>query len=193
MNTSGIFLHIFRAILPVTCFCTFLSSFLSTIHLLTSVLPLLCVLTGYGFVDFDSPAAAQKAVASLKASGVQAQMAKVNFSSTPTLWCALLVIEASAFLVELHTPVCKCQWKLMVMLMLILCAFGLWIVLFCTWVELLIDNSGHDEINGVMIKKMIQVPQTIISSLAVLSLVFCLVFAQFSPQMVIIFHICDCS
>ncbi|CAL8356568.1 unnamed protein product [Arctogadus glacialis] len=30
----------------------------------------------YGFVDFDSPAAAQKAVASLKASGVQAQMAK---------------------------------------------------------------------------------------------------------------------
>ncbi|CAL8260916.1 unnamed protein product [Boreogadus saida] len=34
--------------------------------------------TGYGFVDFDSPAAAQKAVASLKASGVQAQMAKVG-------------------------------------------------------------------------------------------------------------------
>uniref|UniRef100_A0A8C1W651 RNA binding motif, single stranded interacting protein n=1 Tax=Cyprinus carpio TaxID=7962 RepID=A0A8C1W651_CYPCA len=32
---------------------------------------------GYGFVDFDSPAAAQKAVASLKASGVQAQMAKI--------------------------------------------------------------------------------------------------------------------
>ncbi|KAJ7401410.1 hypothetical protein BTVI_96320 [Pitangus sulphuratus] len=32
--------------------------------------------TGYGFVDFDSPAAAQKAVASLKANGVQAQMAK---------------------------------------------------------------------------------------------------------------------
>ncbi|XP_039592170.1 RNA-binding motif, single-stranded-interacting protein 3 isoform X2 [Polypterus senegalus] len=31
---------------------------------------------GYGFVDFDSPAAAQKAVVSLKASGVQAQMAK---------------------------------------------------------------------------------------------------------------------
>lgn len=29
-------------------------------------------------MDFDSPAAAQKAVASLKASGVQAQMAKVN-------------------------------------------------------------------------------------------------------------------
>ncbi|KAK2108904.1 hypothetical protein P7K49_014069 [Saguinus oedipus] len=31
----------------------------------------------YGFVDFDSPAAAQKAVSALKASGVQAQMAKV--------------------------------------------------------------------------------------------------------------------
>lgn len=38
----------------------------------------LCVFTGYGFVDFDSPAAAQKAVASLKANGVQAQMAKVR-------------------------------------------------------------------------------------------------------------------
>nr|BAH13073.1 unnamed protein product [Homo sapiens] len=31
---------------------------------------------GYGFVDFDSPSAAQKAVTALKASGVQAQMAK---------------------------------------------------------------------------------------------------------------------
>ncbi|XP_061112589.1 RNA-binding motif, single-stranded-interacting protein 2-like isoform X2 [Conger conger] len=31
---------------------------------------------GYGFVDFDSPSAAQKAVNALKASGVQAQMAK---------------------------------------------------------------------------------------------------------------------
>ncbi|XP_065432132.1 RNA-binding motif, single-stranded-interacting protein 2 isoform X4 [Chrysemys picta bellii] len=31
---------------------------------------------GYGFVDFDSPTAAQKAVTALKASGVQAQMAK---------------------------------------------------------------------------------------------------------------------
>ena len=34
--------------------------------------------SGYGFVDFDSPAAAQKAVSSLKATGVQAQMAKVS-------------------------------------------------------------------------------------------------------------------
>lgn len=34
--------------------------------------------TGYGFVDFDSPTAAQKAVTALKASGVQAQMAKVG-------------------------------------------------------------------------------------------------------------------
>lgn len=42
---------------------------------------------GYGFVDFDSPAAAQKAVTALKTSGVQAQMAKVSTwlrsSSTP--------------------------------------------------------------------------------------------------------------
>lgn len=40
----------------------------------------LCVLVpaGYGFVDFDSPASAQKAVTALKAGGVQAQMAKVG-------------------------------------------------------------------------------------------------------------------
>ena len=37
-----------------------------------------CVFPGYGFVDFDSPAAAQKAVTALKSSGVQAQMAKVS-------------------------------------------------------------------------------------------------------------------
>lgn len=33
---------------------------------------------GYGFVDFDSPSSAQKAVTALKAGGVQAQMAKVR-------------------------------------------------------------------------------------------------------------------
>lgn len=40
---------------------------------------------GYGFVDFDSPAAAQKAVSSLKATGVQAQMAKVRGGAPPAL------------------------------------------------------------------------------------------------------------
>ncbi|ERE91751.1 RNA-binding motif, single-stranded-interacting protein 2 [Cricetulus griseus] len=35
---------------------------------------------GYGFVDFDSPSAAQKAVTALKASGVQAQMAKLGLA-----------------------------------------------------------------------------------------------------------------
>ena len=33
--------------------------------------------TGYGFVDFESPAVAQKAVTALKSKGIQAQMAKV--------------------------------------------------------------------------------------------------------------------
>uniref|UniRef100_A0A2K5F9C0 RNA binding motif single stranded interacting protein 2 n=1 Tax=Aotus nancymaae TaxID=37293 RepID=A0A2K5F9C0_AOTNA len=44
---------------------------------------------GYGFVDFDSPSAAQKAVTALKASGVQAQMAKVRrfcCLSLPSSW-----------------------------------------------------------------------------------------------------------
>lgn len=42
------------------------------------VLTVLLLSPGYGFVDFDSPAAAQKAVAALKTTGVQAQMAKVR-------------------------------------------------------------------------------------------------------------------
>lgn len=33
---------------------------------------------GYGFVDFESPVAAENAVKNLQAQGVQAQMAKVN-------------------------------------------------------------------------------------------------------------------
>lgn len=60
--------------------------------------PVLSVCSGYGFVDFDSPAAAQKAVASLKASGVQAQMAKV--SPPPP---ALLVVIEVFFLAALSS------------------------------------------------------------------------------------------
>ena len=39
--------------------------------------------SGYGFVDFDSPQAADKAVIALQAQGVQAQMAKVHVRSPP--------------------------------------------------------------------------------------------------------------
>uniref|UniRef100_A0A3Q2D1M2 RNA binding motif, single stranded interacting protein 1a n=1 Tax=Cyprinodon variegatus TaxID=28743 RepID=A0A3Q2D1M2_CYPVA len=39
---------------------------------------------GYGFVDFDSPAAALKAVHALKTSGIQAQMAKQQQEQDPT-------------------------------------------------------------------------------------------------------------
>ncbi|MBN3291316.1 RBMS3 protein, partial [Polypterus senegalus] len=45
---------------------------------------------GYGFVDFDSPAAAQKAVVSLKASGVQAQMAKQQEQDPTNLYISNL-------------------------------------------------------------------------------------------------------
>lgn len=38
-------------------------------------------LIGYGFVDFESPSVAQKAVTALKNKGIQAQMAKVNNAS----------------------------------------------------------------------------------------------------------------
>ncbi|XP_044063736.1 RNA-binding motif, single-stranded-interacting protein 3-like isoform X4 [Siniperca chuatsi] len=48
---------------------------------------------GYGFVDFDSPAAAQKAVASLKASGVQAQMAKQQEQDPTNLYISNLPLS----------------------------------------------------------------------------------------------------
>lgn len=50
------------------------------------------VSSGYGFVDFDIPAAAQKAVTALKSTGIQAQMAKVRIHgriiliSPPLCW-----------------------------------------------------------------------------------------------------------
>ncbi|XP_078711721.1 RNA-binding motif, single-stranded-interacting protein 1-like isoform X6 [Lampetra fluviatilis] len=45
---------------------------------------------GYGFVDFDSPAAAQKAVSALKANGVQAQMAKQQEQDPTNLYISNL-------------------------------------------------------------------------------------------------------
>ncbi|XP_061089456.1 RNA-binding motif, single-stranded-interacting protein 1 isoform X3 [Conger conger] len=45
---------------------------------------------GYGFVDFDSPAAAQKAVTALKTSGVQAQMAKQQEQDPTNLYISNL-------------------------------------------------------------------------------------------------------
>ncbi|TDH06921.1 hypothetical protein EPR50_G00118660 [Perca flavescens] len=45
---------------------------------------------GYGFVDFDSPAAAQKAVAALKTTGVQAQMAKQQEQDPTNLYISNL-------------------------------------------------------------------------------------------------------
>uniref|UniRef100_G3P3Y8 RNA binding motif, single stranded interacting protein 2b n=1 Tax=Gasterosteus aculeatus aculeatus TaxID=481459 RepID=G3P3Y8_GASAC len=45
---------------------------------------------GYGFVDFDSPSAAQKAVTALKAGGVQAQMAKQQEQDPTNLYISNL-------------------------------------------------------------------------------------------------------
>lgn len=45
---------------------------------------------GYGFVDFDSPAAAQKAVAALKTTGIQAQMAKQQEQDPTNLYLSNL-------------------------------------------------------------------------------------------------------
>ncbi|XP_051879513.1 RNA-binding motif, single-stranded-interacting protein 1 isoform X3 [Pristis pectinata] len=48
---------------------------------------------GYGFVDFDSPAAAQKAVATLKGNGVQAQMAKQQEQDPTNLYISNLPLS----------------------------------------------------------------------------------------------------
>uniref|UniRef100_A0A8C2D779 RNA binding motif, single stranded interacting protein 2b n=1 Tax=Cyprinus carpio TaxID=7962 RepID=A0A8C2D779_CYPCA len=48
---------------------------------------------GYGFVDFDSPASAQKAVTALKASGVQAQMAKQQEQDPTNLYMSNLPLS----------------------------------------------------------------------------------------------------
>ncbi|XP_038145699.1 RNA-binding motif, single-stranded-interacting protein 1 isoform X1 [Cyprinodon tularosa] len=48
---------------------------------------------GYGFVDFDSPAAAQKAVGALKTSGVQAQMAKQQEQDPTNLYISNLPLS----------------------------------------------------------------------------------------------------
>ncbi|XP_060713697.1 RNA-binding motif, single-stranded-interacting protein 2-like isoform X2 [Tachysurus vachellii] len=45
---------------------------------------------GYGFVDFDSPAAAQKAVTALKSTGIQAQMAKQQEQDPTNLYISNL-------------------------------------------------------------------------------------------------------
>lgn len=84
-TTSGLFLYVWL----------FLFQHQATLHMSVNILMSfdtvnsLCVcVTGYGFVDFDSPAAAQKAVTALKSSGVQAQMAKVRVQMFPfSLWC----------------------------------------------------------------------------------------------------------
>ncbi|XP_034042478.1 RNA-binding motif, single-stranded-interacting protein 1 isoform X2 [Thalassophryne amazonica] len=47
----------------------------------------------YGFVDFDSPSAAQKAVAALKTSGVQAQMAKQQEQDPTNLYISNLPLS----------------------------------------------------------------------------------------------------
>ncbi|XP_059383911.1 RNA-binding motif, single-stranded-interacting protein 2b [Carassius carassius] len=48
---------------------------------------------GYGFVDFDSPASAQKAVTALKTSGVQAQMAKQQEQDPTNLYMSNLPLS----------------------------------------------------------------------------------------------------
>lgn len=58
---------------PITDRLTHFLLWLQSLHITA-----LSAFSGYGFVDFDSPAAAQKAVAALKTTGVQAQMAKVR-------------------------------------------------------------------------------------------------------------------
>ncbi|KAK1805795.1 hypothetical protein P4O66_012787, partial [Electrophorus voltai] len=49
--------------------------------------------SGYGFVDFDSPVSAQKAVSALKSTGVQAQMAKQQEQDPTNLYLSNLPVS----------------------------------------------------------------------------------------------------
>lgn len=74
------------------------SYYLATVHANT-VLPT----SGYGFVDFDSPAAALKAVHALKTSGIQAQMAKVSLVQAFVYVCIFVL------LVNISMGLCFCS------------------------------------------------------------------------------------
>lgn len=64
---------------------------------------------GYGFVDFDSPAAALKAVHALKTSGIQAQMAKVSLVHACVRVCAyLFCLRTSLWGWALLKRACSC-------------------------------------------------------------------------------------
>lgn len=64
--------------------------------------------TGYGFVDFDCPAAALKAVHALKTSGIQAQMAKVRETSVCRV-CVCVYLACSMGLFLFNVCMCPCR------------------------------------------------------------------------------------
>lgn len=65
-------------------------------------------LLGYGFVDFDSPSAAQKAVTALKTTGVQVQMAKVRVGLPPPCMLGGGVTTAQPPASSLRIPSMSC-------------------------------------------------------------------------------------
>lgn len=66
--------------------------------------------TGYGFVDFDSPAAALKAVHALKTSGIQAQMAKVSLlTGVPACDCLCVRACVCTYRCVCARVVCVCD------------------------------------------------------------------------------------
>ena len=69
---------------------------------------------GYGFVDFDSPAAALKAVHALKTSGIQAQMAKVRHAGIQTYF-----IFTCMGILYICTVVCVCVCVYVVLFILL--------------------------------------------------------------------------
>ncbi|CAL8344296.1 unnamed protein product [Boreogadus saida] len=69
------------------------SSFLLLLRASSPSCSLSLLLQGYGFVDFDSPAAAQQAVAALKSNGVQAQMAKQQEQDPTNLYLSNLPLS----------------------------------------------------------------------------------------------------
>lgn len=74
----------------------------------------MCILTaGYGFVDFDSPAAALKAVHALKTSGIQAQMAKVSLVCVHIFFLPVNISVGLCFFNVCMCALCVCVCRRM--------------------------------------------------------------------------------
>lgn len=98
--------------------------------------------TGYGFVDFESPTVAQKAVTALKNKGIQAQMAKVHTCGVMLSWlCMLPVILLSNNYHFCGEQLCMC-WFMFWAEFIMASSFGIDWLPFFEYIYSLISNEA---------------------------------------------------